>query len=107
MKALRSLWLVGMLEGISFVVLLGIAMPLKYFMDLPLAVRVVGPIHGVLFLWFMALLFRVQGERGWKLSASALLVLLSLLPFGFWLIDRKLKAELEAAAQSEASAIGS
>lgn len=92
-RSLRTLWLVGMLEGISFVALLGIAMPLKYMLDFPLAVKVVGPIHGGLFLWFLLLIFRAHGERDWKVSTSALLLLASLLPFGFWFIDRKLKAE--------------
>ena len=56
MTPLRQLRLVALLEGTSFVVLLFIAMPLKYLADLPLAVRIVGSVHGALFLMFLAVL---------------------------------------------------
>jgi integral membrane protein len=49
--ALRSLSILALVEGASLVALIGIAMPLKYFADLPEAVRVVGMAHGILFLW--------------------------------------------------------
>ena len=56
MTALRQLRLVAFLEGSSFLVLLFIAMPLKYLAGLPLAVRVAGSVHGLLFLVFLAAL---------------------------------------------------
>src|SRR5438552_3773981 len=51
---LRRLRLVGYTEGVSFLVLLGIAMPLKYFAGMPLAVTIVGAIHGLLWILYVA-----------------------------------------------------
>ena len=67
MTALRHLRLVALLEGSSFLVLLFIAMPLKYLAGLPLAVRIVGLVHGVLFLVFLAVLYRAGSARRWPL----------------------------------------
>ncbi|MCB9730710.1 MAG: DUF3817 domain-containing protein [Deltaproteobacteria bacterium] len=78
-------------EGISFLLLLFIAMPLKYLYDQPEAVRVVGMVHGMLFLWFVAALFRAHTEREWALGASLRVFVASLLPFGFLWIDRHLR----------------
>ena len=59
---------VAFLEGVSFLVLLGIAMPLKYFADLPLAVRVVGMAHGLLFVVYVVLVALLLARRTWTLS---------------------------------------
>ena len=96
MNALRHLRLVGLLEGLSFLVLLFIAMPLKYLADLPLAVRVVGGLHGGLFLLFVAALLRVALVRDWPLSRSLVAFGASLVPWGTFVLDRQLKRELEA-----------
>ena len=71
MTALRHLRLVALLEGSSFLVLLFIAMPLKYLADQPLAVRIVGSIHGLLFVIFMAALFRAGSVHRGKVKAPA------------------------------------
>ena len=71
MTALRQLRLVALLEGTSFLVLLFIAMPLKYLADLPLAVRIVEACHGVLFLMFIAVLYRAGSERAGGHAAAA------------------------------------
>lgn len=84
--------LVGMLEGVSFLVLLGIAMPLKYLMDMPMAVRVTGMIHGVLFLLFLLVIFQAWGNKALTTKQSALAFLASLIPFGPFIIDRRLAA---------------
>lgn len=84
--------LVGMLEGISFLILLGIAMPLKYMMDMPMAVRVTGMAHGVLFLLFLLVIFQAWGNKALTTKQSALAFVASLIPFGPFLIDRRLEA---------------
>lgn len=61
----HPLRLVGLLEGVSFLVLLGIAMPLKHFAGRPEAVRVVGMAHGVLFILFVVLVLIVARQRRW------------------------------------------
>ncbi len=88
--------LVGRLEGISFLVLLGIAMPLKYIWGQPLAVRVVGLIHGVLFIWFCGVLLNAKDAAGWNLKKSGRILLAALLPFGPFVIDSGLRREDEA-----------
>jgi integral membrane protein len=83
--AQRQLWWTGRLEGISFLVLLGIAMPLKHAFGMPMAVRVVGLAHGVLFLMYVMALLRIGGEERWPRRRTALGFLASLVPFGpFW-----------------------
>jgi integral membrane protein len=65
MNPLRQLRLIAFLEGLSFVLLLFVAMPLKYLAELPMAVRIVGSVHGLLFLVFVAALYRVVLEQEW------------------------------------------
>jgi len=84
-----------MLEAASFLVLLFVAMPLKYLADSPLAVRVVGPIHGVLFLLFVALLLQVKTDRGWGGLRTLGFFVAALLPFGPFVVDGKLRREEE------------
>lgn len=93
MSSLERLRRVGVLEGISFLVLVFVAVPLKHLAGNPLAVRIVGPIHGVLFLAFTYLLFGVAAERDWPLRKSALAFVAALVPFGPFVLDRKLAAE--------------
>lgn len=87
---------VACLEGISYLVLLFGAMPLKYLADWPLGVRVVGSLHGALFLWGGWLVWqgiRVRGKSwrwGWKILGAALL------PAGTFFLDRGLRADDEA-----------
>lgn len=96
MNALNSLRLCGFLEGLSFLALLFVAMPLKYWFGMPLAVRIVGSLHGGLFVLFVAVLVYVASERRWPLQRSALAFGASLLPFGTFFLDRALKRELRA-----------
>lgn len=81
---------VGMVEGVSFLLLMGVAMPLKYLADLPLAVTYVGWAHGVLFVAFVLVLFQAWAGGALSFGKSALALFAALLPFGPFLIDRKL-----------------
>ena len=76
-------------EGASFLVLLAIAMPLKYLAGLPLAVRVVGLAHGVLFLAYLVLVFDAVGAGRFSVKTAAWAVLASLLPFGPFVFERR------------------
>ena len=87
---------IALLEGLSFVVLLGIAMPLKYLWDYPLAVRIVGTIHGVLFLGVCAVLLNVRQVTGWTAARAATVLVAALLPCGPFVIDGRLRREDEA-----------
>ena len=93
-KALNILLKVGFAEGISFLILLGIAMPLKYIGHMPTPVRVVGMLHGVLFVWFSIALLQAKMAYGWSIKKAAIGFLLSFLPFGTFFLDRTLKKEM-------------
>ena len=76
-------------EGASFLVLLGIAMPLKYLANWPLGVRVVGMAHGVLFVLYLLAVMEGLASEGWTLRKAAVAVVASFLPFGtFWFTAR-------------------
>lgn len=81
---------VALLEGISFLILLGVAMPLKYVWGLPIAVKVAGWIHGVLFIIFSVALAQTVRAARWPWSRTALVFVAALLPFGPFLVDRRM-----------------
>ncbi len=83
--------LVGLLEGISYVLLLFVAMPLKYFADMPLAVRIVGSAHGALFIGLCIAIAVAAGRSKLPMKWSGLAFIASLLPFGPFIIDPKLR----------------
>ncbi|RKG70332.1 DUF3817 domain-containing protein [Corallococcus sp. CA054B] len=100
MNALRQLRWVAFLEGMSFLGLLFIAMPVKYLLDQPLAVRITGSVHGLLFLLFMSSLFRAASEHGWTARRSLAVFGASLVPFGNFVLDRSLRREEQEQGRS-------
>lgn len=84
---------VAVAEGISYLLLLFVAMPLKYFADMPLAVKYTGWAHGLLFVLYAATLVLAWQEQKWKFGKAVLIFLASLLPFAPFVVDRKLKDE--------------
>ncbi len=85
--------LVGILEGISFLFLLGIAMPVKYMLKMPELVKYTGWAHGVLFVAYMLLLLQVATQYSWSFKKSLVGFIVALLPFGTFWFDKKLKQE--------------
>ena len=98
--SLGRLRVVGFLEGVSFLVLLGVAMPLKYLWHEPLAVRVVGMAHGVLFLAYLAATLQVMLELGWTRKRAALVAAASLVPCGTFYAEVKWLREAGRPAQA-------
>ena len=86
--------LTGMVEGTSFLLLMGVAMPLKYFAGMPEAVRWTGWIHGILFIVYCLAILQALMERRISFSRSVIAFIAALIPFGPFLIDRSL-ADLE------------
>ncbi|TGE08800.1 DUF3817 domain-containing protein [Hymenobacter fodinae] len=84
---------VGILEGISFLVLLGIAMPLKYMFEEPAAVRIVGMAHGVLFVLYVLLVLQASLTYSWSWRKVLLALIVSVVPFGTFWADKKLFRE--------------
>lgn len=80
--------LISLIEGISFLILLFIAMPLKYIVGISLAVKIVGMIHGVLFMFFVLALIMAFKKYKWGNSFCFKLFVYSLIPFGFILIEK-------------------
>lgn len=86
----RTFRLVAYAEGASFLVLLFVAMPLKYWAGLPLAVRIVGSLHGLLFVLYVLLVFAAYGAGRFNLRMAALALLASLLPFAPFAVAHKM-----------------
>ena len=88
---IQTLRVVGFLEGISFLLLLFVAMPMKYIFDNPILVKYVGMGHGVLFILFLIVLFVVCEKQKWSLKMFILGLIASILPFGPFGCDAKIK----------------
>ncbi len=88
--SLGRLRVIGLWEGVSFLVLLGIAMPLKYLAGWPGAVRVVGMAHGILFMLYVAAAIQVALERDWPRRRTALVLLASVLPAGPFVVEARI-----------------
>ncbi len=83
----------ALIEGVSYLILLFIAMPLKYFLNIPDAVKYFGWIHGILFLVFFVFLVIASIKYHWGLIRIAIYLLASVLPFIPFLLDKKLEKE--------------
>ncbi|MCH2108008.1 MAG: DUF3817 domain-containing protein [Polyangiaceae bacterium] len=86
-RSLQKVRLVGILEGISFLLLLGVAVPLKYLYGEAILVRVLGPIHGALFTLLLFLLLSLFNEGQLKAKEMAKVLVAALLPAGPFFID--------------------
>jgi integral membrane protein len=87
--------IMGFLEGMSLLVLVFVGMPLKYFYDIPDFVKVLGPIHGALFLVFVFYAVSVSMEQKWKFKTTFIVLLSSFIPFGNFYIDKHIFSKLE------------
>ncbi|WP_350657160.1 DUF3817 domain-containing protein [Psychrobacter sp. S1-30-MNA-CIBAN-0213] len=92
---LKNLTIAGYLEGTSFLLLLGIAMPLKYMLGIPEAVKYVGMAHGILFIAYILMLLVATSKIKMPLWAMPAGVLGSFLPFGPFIFDYLLKKSLK------------
>ncbi|MCH2106151.1 MAG: DUF3817 domain-containing protein [Planctomycetes bacterium] len=88
---LRGLRTLSFVEGVSTLVLFGVAMPLKYVWDMPLAVRIVGSVHGLLFMLLVLQLFRAVRIVPIERKTAGLCMVAAVLPFGPFVADRWLK----------------
>jgi integral membrane protein len=95
---LSRLRVIGLWEGGSFLLLLGVAMPLKYFAGWPVAVRVVGLAHGLLFILYVIAALQAARALRWRIPRTAAVLVASLLPAGPFVIDAKILRQ--AAAQA-------
>ena len=98
MSELKHLRISSMLEGISFLVLLFIAMPLKYIAGEPQWVSWAGRVHGGLFIVLVFTLIRCTGARQWSTGRALRVLGLALVPFGAFVLDREFARDLQADA---------
>ena len=76
---------IGFIEGVSFLVILFITMPLKYLFQMPEANKVFGMAHGLLFVLYVLLVIQVKIEQRWPVRKLGLALLAAIIPFGtFW-----------------------
>ena len=91
--ALGWLRLIGFIEGISLLILLFVAMPLKYIWDMPAMVSIVGWAHGILFMAFLFSALQVYFLHRWPFTKLMLAGVASFVPFGTFWFDKRLAAE--------------
>ena len=90
-RTIKSLRFIGIAEGFSFLILLLIAMPLKYWMGWPLAVKYVGWAHGLLFILYIIAVFAAIRAMNWGIKGVFIALVASLLPAGTFVLDRSLR----------------
>lgn len=93
-QSIKSLSWLGYLEGVSFLLLLGIAMPIKYQLGINEPVKYIGMVHGILFMVYVLMLMSTASRVKLPLWAMPAGVMASLLPFGPFVFDRLLKRSL-------------
>jgi len=99
-RSVERLRLVGILEGISFLTLMGIAMPLKYLAHMPAAVKYVGWVHGLLFILYVLALGQATASKMWSPFKALLLFVAAVVPFGTFVADRWLKTQTQPASST-------
>src|ERR1700754_1655050 len=91
LKTVKSLRFIGIAEGFSFLILLLIAMPLKYMAGWPHAVKYVGWAHGLLFILYIIAVFAAAKAMKWNFKGILVALIASLLPAGTLVLDRHWK----------------
>lgn len=94
MSELKKFKLTNKIEGISFIILLFVAMPLKYMFAMPLATKIAGMTHGLLVFVFIYYIFEAKREVNLTWKEVALYSVLSLIPFGSFYTDKLLSKKL-------------
>ncbi|KPC71055.1 membrane protein [Thermoactinomyces vulgaris] len=90
-QPLGRLRVIGFLEGMSYLILLFIAMPMKYLADYAMAVTITGGLHGLLFVLFIAAVGHVAIVNRWSLKQIIGALIASVIPFGTFVLDKRLK----------------
>lgn len=88
--ATGRLRLLAMVEGVSFLLLLFVTMPLKYAFQFPGPNKILGMVHGLLFTLYAFSVIRLSIEQQWKLKHTLLALLAAVIPFGTFWADRQL-----------------
>ena len=80
--------IIALLEGLSYILLLFVAVPLKYSIGDPTYVKLLGMPHGILFVAYLGFAFYFKHEQNWSIKIFAIVLLGSVLPFGTFYVDK-------------------
>jgi len=80
---------VSFLEGTSYLLLLFVAVPIKYWMNDPQYVKLLGMPHGLLFVTYLVIAFLIKSELKWNNKTLGVVILASVIPFGTFYVDKK------------------
>jgi integral membrane protein len=100
--AMKRYRVMAWVVGVGLLVLVLVAMPLKYFADAPLLVAIVGPIHGFLYMGYLALTADLAVKSRWPVLRLLLVALAGTIPFVSFIAERKVTAPLRDAARDPA-----
>ena len=81
--------IVALLEGISLLLLLLFAMPMKYIFEIPIYVKIIGMAHGLLFIGYIVLAIINKIEEQWPIKKFLIICVASIVPFGTFYIEKK------------------
>jgi integral membrane protein len=91
-NSVKNFGIINSIEGYSYLVLLFIAMPMKYMLGYAIATRIAGSIHGALFIAFIFLFIKAWQDAKWPLKDSITFFVASLIPFGTFFTKKKIRS---------------
>ncbi len=100
-SSIKNFRVISFVEGISYLTLLFIAMPIKYIGDNPAPVKIVGMTHGILFIIFICLMYIAAREHRWDKRFTFYAFITSIVPFGMFFLDKNLKEKELASSSSK------
>ncbi|RPD47901.1 DUF3817 domain-containing protein [Hymenobacter sediminis] len=100
-SSIGRLRLLGYAEGLSLLLLIGVAVPLKYVYHNPALVRALGPVHGALFLLFIVNTLRIGLEDRWRAATLGKVLLSCIIPFGTFYVDKVILKPLQETASDQ------
>ena len=91
-NSVKKLGLINTIEGYSYLLLLFVAMPLKYMYGMPMAVKFMGMAHGILFVTFIILLIESWSENKWPFYENIIFFVATLIPFGTFFTKNRIRS---------------
>ncbi len=95
MSLLKIFRIIAFLEGLSYVLLLFIAVPIKYLNNDPSYVKMLGMPHGLLFMGYIALAIVLRTDNQWINNNFFMVLMASVIPFGIFVVEKKLNKTIQ------------
>ena len=90
-NSVKKFRVINSIEGYSYLLLLFVAMPMKYMMGIPMATKIVGSIHGALFILFMVLMTIAWQKARWSHAENIIFFIAALVPFGTFFTKKQIQ----------------